>query len=258
MVHKFICRKCGQCCSHIQGFISQKDNEFLEEYAFGKLPLISLTPVKKTSFPLWDFEAKRFLKKAKDKRIDSKIKPSKIIFDLNENKTIIVAYSIDSDSCTFLKEGRCMIYEDRAFICRKFPFQHTPFLDTGEEKRKEDMFGSCPSITELLKDLNVEDKNESSKYLSAAFGAGFEAAVEHDIITEWVNKKIIELMKGKILRPALNYPYSFLLRRIETSLKIDFTDLLVEKSIYTRSNMDEIIRGFESCEEAKTQIGNLK
>ena len=254
MTDKFICKQCGQCCSHIQGLISEKDKEFLKEYAYGKLPIVSLFPIEKTSFPLWDFEAKRFLKGAKENKIDSKIKPARVIFDLNEDKTVVVTYSIDSDACTFLKDGKCVIYGKRAFICKLFPFQHTPFLKTGEKIRKESMFGGCPAISDILKNLEEDDKKRMVNYLYDAFGDVFLAAVQHDMITEWVNKQTMELIKRKIIRPALNHPYKFLLRRIENSPRTDFTDVLVEKNIYSKSEVDEIIRKFEAFEDAKDMI----
>ena len=43
-----------------------------------------------------------------------------------------------------------------------------------------------------------------------------------------MNKLIIELIKSKKIRPAMNYPYDKLLKRIENSEKVDFTDFLVE------------------------------
>ncbi len=252
MIHKFNCRQCGQCCSHIQGLISEGDKKFLKEFAYGKLPIVSLFPIEKTSFPLWDFEAKRFLKEARSKKIESKIKPCRVIYDLKENKAIVVTYSIDSDSCTYLKDGKCIVYDKRAFICRLFPFQHTPFLKTGGGK--EGMFGSCPAISDILEELKIGDLKETVQYLNNCFGDVFIAAVQHDMITEWVNKKIMGLIKAGVIRAAMNYPYKFILKRIESSPKIDFTDLLVEKNIYSRVDIDTIIRKFEAFEDAREWV----
>lgn len=255
MEGKFVCRQCGQCCSHIQGLISERDREFLKEYAYGKLPIISLLPIEKTSFPLWDFEAKRFLKGAEENGIDGKIKPARVIFDLNENRTIVVTYSIDSDSCTFLKGGKCVIYGQRAFICRLFPFQHTPFLKMEGDVEKENMFGSCPAILDIIENLEENDKEKMIKSLHESFGDVFLAAVQHDMLTEWMNKKTMELVKRKIIKPALDHPYKFILKRIESSEKIDFTDYLVEKNIYSRRDIDEIITKNEAFFDAKEMIG---
>jgi Fe-S-cluster containining protein len=241
MADKFKCKQCGKCCSHIQGLISERSKSFLREFAYGKLPIVSLLPIEKTSFPLWDFEAKRFLAGAKDNKIHAKIKPARVIFDLNDLKTVIVTYSIDSDVCTFLKDGKCIIYNRRAFICRSFPFQHTHFLETGDHQRS--VFGSCSALTEIKEDQ-----------LYDSFGDIFLAAVQHDIVTEWVNKQILALIKKKIIRPAINHPYKFLMKRIDNSEKIDFSDYLVEKHFYTRDSLDELIKRFENFSDAKLLV----
>jgi len=44
------------------------------------------------------------------------------------------------------------------------------------------------------------------------------------------------------------------LRRIENSPRTDFTDVLVEKNIYSKSEVDEIIRKFEAFEDAKEMV----
>lgn len=257
MAAKFECKQCGQCCSHIRGLISLADKNFLKDFAYGKLPIISLVPIDKISFPLWDFEAKRFITESKRNHINSKIVPSRAIYDLKNNQTIIVTYSIDSDSCTFLKDGRCAIYGKRAFICRMFPFQHTPFLKTGEKITKSEMFGACPNISSILEKLNTGDIRASAQYLKESFGNNFFAALQHDLVTEWANKKIVELIKNNMIKAAINYPYEFLLKRIKNSDKIDFTDLLVQKNIYSRGEMDKMIKGFEDFEGAKKKIALL-
>ena len=87
---RFICQQCGECCAHIRGGIIKEDETFLREHAYGKMPLIQLIPLEKMSFPLWDWEAKRFREWEQDINVDAKIQPSRAILDLNENKAIII------------------------------------------------------------------------------------------------------------------------------------------------------------------------
>ena len=68
-MEKFTCQQTGMCCSHIRGFASESSMNWLKEYAYGKLPIVSIIPVEKASFPLWDFEAKRFKRLAEEKGI---------------------------------------------------------------------------------------------------------------------------------------------------------------------------------------------
>ncbi len=249
----FNCNQCGKCCSHIRGMMPREDKEFIEKMAFGKLPLVQLVPLEKMSFPLYDWEAIRFKEWQKNVNADGRIKPLRGILDLNSNKAIIVTYFMDSDACPFLEEKKCLIYNTtRAYICRLFPFNRGPFLETGEELKKENMFGTCDGMEPLMPTI-PETYDDMIRFLSKAFPDGsFENAVQFDHITEWVNKTIVDLMKQKKLRPAMNYPYSLFLKRFENAEKIDFTDFL-EESNYI-GNKEELIKKFDENMDAKRKI----
>lgn len=255
---KFQCSQCGKCCSRIRGNMSSSDMEFLEEHAFGSLPVMQLNPAGKTSFPLYDWEAKRFREWQNEAKIDAKIMPSKAILDLNSNKAIIVSYHMDYDSCPFLKEGKCSIYyTKRAYVCRMFPFNRGTFLDIGETKnfiKKEDLFGECGGMKNIMP-LIPDETNEMIKFLVNAFPDGsFANAVQNDIIIGWINRMIIELIKNKKIRHAINYPSGFLLRRIGNSEKIDFTDFLVEAGFIGRNKLEELINRFDNNLDAKAKL----
>ena len=247
---KFHCTQCGQCCSNIRGFISEQEKEFLKEYAYGKLPVVQLFPIEKMSLPLLDFEAKRFKKWAQEVSIDPKIMPARVIFDLNSNKSIITAYYMDYKSCPFLMDNKCIIYnKKRAFICRFFPFNQSPFLKTGEKLRIKDMFGDCPEIKDIIPTLN--DKEQ----LYETFGEDFLNIVEYDYINEWINKTIIDLIKDKKIRPAMNYPYNHLIKRIENSEKIDLMDFLVQKGVKTKEEVENLIKRFDDNTHTRGKLG---
>ncbi|MBS3097283.1 YkgJ family cysteine cluster protein [Candidatus Woesearchaeota archaeon] len=248
---RFICQQCGECCAHIRGGIIKEDETFLREHAYGKMPLIQLIPLEKMSFPLWDWEAKRFREWEQDINVDAKIQPSRAILDLNENKAIIITYFMDYDSCPFLKNKKCLIYNKRrAYVCRLFPFQRTPFLNIGEMTK--DFLGTCPAI----EDLKIPDGiKEQVKLFNKYFQDGsFLNAVQNDIVTEWINKTIVGLVKNKIIRSAMNYPYGFLLKRIERAEKIDLTDYLISKRLYKKDEMTELISRFDGNIDAKERI----
>ncbi|MEK6949432.1 MAG: YkgJ family cysteine cluster protein [Nanoarchaeota archaeon] len=249
----FKCSQCGSCCSHIRGMMPREDKEFIQEMAYGKLPLVQLIPMEKMSFPLWDWEAARFKKWQKEANVDGKLKPSRGILDLNSNKAIIVTYYMDSDACPFLKEKKCSIYyTKRAYVCRLFPFNRGPFLDVGEKPTKNNMFGTCGAMDKLMP-IMPENYDDMVKFLSRAFPDGsFENAVQFDYINEWANKTIIGLMKKKLLRPAMNYPYNFFMKRFENAEKINFTDFL-EQCGYIDSK-EELIKGFDENMDAKKKI----
>ena len=249
----FKCSQCGTCCSHLRGMMPREDREFMEKMAYGKLPLVQLVPLEKMTFPLWDWEAERFRKWQKEANVDGKVHPSRGILDLDSNKAIIVTYFMDADACPFLKYKKCSIYyTKRAYICRLFPFNRGPFLDVGDKPTKHNMFGTCGAM-EPLTPLIPENYDDTVKFLSKSFPDGsFENAVQFDYITEWVNRTIVGLMKQKKLRPAMNYPYEFFLKRFNNAEKIDFTDFL-EQSGYIESK-EELIKGFDDNFDAKKKI----
>lgn len=252
----FQCNQCGSCCSHIRGMLPHEDAEFIREMAYGKLPLVQLVPLEKMSFPLWDWEAARFKEWQQEVNVDGKIRPLRGILDLNSGKAIIVAYFMDSDACPFLKDKKCSIYyTKRAYICRLFPFNRGPFINVGDKPTKNNMFGMCGGMDELIP-LIPETYDDMVKFLSKAFPDGsFENVIQFDYITEWVNRTIIGLIKQKKLRPALNYPYKFFLKRFENAEKIDFTDFL-ELIGYIESK-DELIKGFDENKNAKELVSGF-
>lgn len=254
MTPKFQCLMCGSCCTRIRGLLPEEDKDFLKEYAYGKMPLVQLVPLEKMSFPLWDWEAKRFKVWQKEAKVDAKIKESKAVLDLNSNKAIITAYFMDTSVCHFLSDKKCSIHDKkRAYICRLFPFNKGPFLQVGDKPSKKNMFGTCPTLEKIYEKI-PDDFNEMVRFLNESFSDEFLNAVQNDIIIEWVNRAIVGLIKTRKIRAAMNYPYEFLLKRITKSEKIDFTDFLVKSRVYTRKEMDNLIKRFDNNMDAKEKI----
>tara|TARA_Y100000310_G_scaffold343478_1_gene451319 strand:+ start:9464 stop:10255 length:792 start_codon:yes stop_codon:yes gene_type:complete len=252
----FNCNACGTCCSHLKGFISNNEKEFLKEYAFGKLPVIQLTSIENMTFPLWDWEAKRFKEWQQDVNIDANIKPLRAIYDQNSNKSIILTYYMDSptDACPFLKDNKCTIYDKkRAYVCRLFPFNksHIQFENNSDPKS---LFGSCGSMEKILPNL-PKDKDDLITYLKETFPNGeFLNALQNDLIVEWSNKTIIDLIKTNKIRPAINHPYEFLLKRINNSEKINFTDFLIKSKYYSINQLIETLDKFDNNTDAKEML----
>ena len=256
-IPKFKCNACGSCCSHIRGIVPKEDREFLKEHVFGKMPVVQLVPVEQMTFPLWDWEAKRFAEWQHEANVDARIKPLRAILDLKSNKAIILTYFMDSetDACQFLKNNKCSIYHTkRAYVCRLFPFNRSPFLNQEEMNLKNSLFGECGAMEYILPQV-PDNFSKMVKFLNEAFPDGsFINAVQNDIIIEWANKTIIDLIKKKIVKPAMNYPYKFLMKRIENSEKIDFTDFLVETGYLTMNEKEALIKKFDTNLDAKEKI----
>ena len=221
------------------------------------MPVVQLVPVEQMTFPLWDWEAKRFMEWQCEADVDAKIKPLRAIMDLKSNKTIILTYFMDSktDACPFLKNNKCSIYHTkRAYVCRLFPFNRGPFLNQEGMSLKEGMFGECGAMEHILPQA-PDDFNNMIKFLNEAFPDGsFLNAVQNDFVIEWANKTIIDLMRKNIIKPAMNYPYEFLLKRILNSEKIDFTDFLVKSSYLAQKEMEGLINRFDNNIDAEEKI----
>jgi len=256
-IPKFQCNACGSCCSHIRGIIPKEDREFIKEHAFGKLPVVQLVPVEQMTFPLWDWEAKRFMGWQHEVNVDVKIKPLRAIMDLKSNKAIILTYFMDgeTDACPFLKNSKCSIYHTkRAYVCRLFPFNRSPFIQQEGMPLKENLFGECGAMEHILPQV-PKDFNIRIKFLNEAFPDGsFINVVQNDIIIEWANRTIIDLIRKKIIKPAINYPYEFLTKRINNSEKIDFTDFLVEIKHFTKAEKEDLIYRFDNNLDAIEKI----
>ena len=239
--------------------IPNDDREFIKENAFGKLPVIQLVPVERMTFPLWDWEAKRSWEWQKEVNVDARIKPLRAILDLNSNKVIILTYFMDSetDACHLLKDNKCSIYHTkRAYVCRLFPFNRSPFIDVNA-KASEGLFGDCGAMEKIIPAM-PDNFDEMIKFLNEAFPDGsFLNAVQNDIIIEWANKTIVELIKKKTIRPAMNYPYDLLLKRISGAEKIDFTDFLVKIGHTTAEEMENLINRFDSNSGAQEKIASF-
>ena len=275
---KFKCNACGSCCSHIRGIVPKEDMEFLKEHVFGEMPVVQLVPVEQMTFPLWDWEAKRFMEWQHEADVDANIKPLRAIFDLNSNRAIILTYFMDSekDSCPFLKQSetqvvsgarknkaflgnnKCSIYHTkRAYVCRLFPFNRGPFAGKEEMKLKDGIFGECGAMEHILPQV-PDDFKKMIKFLNDAFPDGsFINAVQNDIVIGWANRTIVDLIRKNIIKPAVNYPYAFLLKRIENAEKIDFTDFLAESGYLTEREKDELIKGFDSNIGAEEKISHF-
>jgi len=249
----FQCCSCGQCCSNIRGFTSASERGFLEEFGKGKLPLIQLSNIDEMTFPLWDWEAKRFLEHEKEVAVNAHITPSRGVMDLQSGKFIVFTYQMNTPNrCPFLSEnGKCTIYHTpRAHICHLFPLNRTPYLKVGDDNYRG-IFGECHTLNTFKDQFSYDDRKKLLGELYESFGEGFLHALQHDYLMEWSNKIIIEMMKSEMIKPAVNYPVQFLMKRVENTEKIDLSTFLVESGYKTQEDVDEVIRRSNDLEDAK-------
>ncbi len=141
--------------------------------------------------------------------------------------------------------------EVRRFLAHgvnKSPFSFSGAVD------KSQLFGECGAMEKILP--VVPDKlSELVPFLEKSFPNGeFLNAVQNDLIVEWTNKTIIELMKKKMLKPLFNALYSEIKAKIDAAEKVDFTQFLVECGYWTEEQKDAMIEGFDGNEGAMERI----
>jgi len=231
---KFNCKQCGNCCKTIrkrQQYVEEEEKEFIKNYFYGKLPIIQLEPPEKMTIQIWPWEARKIIAAAKQKGTELCIKPLRAVFDLEKEESIITTYFLDSDECTLLgTDNKCRVYDERPLSCRQFPLQNAA------------EFAECPGTN----NINVKTAQILGSYegLLNYFGDSFKSAEKNDNLVLWQNTIMMNLMKAKKIRPARNYPYPFLLKRIQQSQEkgkiIDFDEFLVREGLAKKEELEKI------------------
>jgi Fe-S-cluster containining protein len=216
MEQKFKCSMCSFCCSNLGRKSNEKPSEEKkEESQLNLIPPFQLYP-KKDGLHLYEFEYKKLKKLAEDKGIKVKFSPFMILFDLNTDKCLVLDWFIDEKICPFLKDNKCIIYDERPLLCRRYPL----IIQSAENSKLDINFGYCPS--------NLKEKNSVGK-IKKYYKEILDSAIQ-DYNTQKKDKIIIlEAIKKKIIRPAVRYRMDFLRKRADKAEKISIYDFLGEK-----------------------------
>ena len=78
--------------------------------------------------------------------------------------------------------------------------------------------------------------------------------MQNGFAAEWANNTIIGLRRKKIIKPAVDYPYNFSLKRIANAEKIDFTDFLAESGCMAENENMDLIKRFDNSIDAQEKI----
>jgi Fe-S-cluster containining protein len=117
-----VCRKCARCCSGFQsdaGF-HPEDDLIIRKRLYEASGIIYLHPIP-NKLCVSPEEAEMMVKEAKERNIQLKLLPNKLLYDEENNKLIILDYVLDHGICPFLDNKLCSIYEQRPKFCREFP-----------------------------------------------------------------------------------------------------------------------------------------
>jgi Fe-S-cluster containining protein len=221
---KFQCLKCGSCCRNIKA--KESGEEKPTPFFLEKSNVIVLT---KPSLLIQDWEKTIF------KEID--IFPSTILFDIKNNRSLVLTYTISSSSCPLItKDNTCQAYNNRPLACRGFP---CPYVDTSMQIGSSINSSICPAETEISK-MSNQDPQSYRKYLKERYQDSFIARLIQDFSLDYISKLITELAKENKLKLAnASYPIDFLKKRIKNSPLIDVSQLIQE---HTGSNFKDMIQ----------------
>jgi Fe-S-cluster containining protein len=168
---KFVCDGCGKCCRK-----------------FGQKGL-----------PLFDFEVERLRKMYKgNEKLD--IRPTEIFLDRKSGKRFAVLYGLFNEPCVFLKDGKCLIYDERFLICRAFPVFSTASFKFNKVAGVPE-FMECFSFDcrrKLADFIGSETKSlgEIEDYMKETYGECFEFALKSNNESEKIMDELLELAEG--------------------------------------------------------------
>jgi Fe-S-cluster containining protein len=127
----FNCTLCGECC-HIRENkgITSEDEQKYREFMYAKFGIIYLARLNDITINIWPEEAEILKQEAKEKKINIKLVPKRVIYDKLHHEIIILDYFIDHDICPFFnkKDRLCSVYKSRPIICHSYPLLTTKNL----------------------------------------------------------------------------------------------------------------------------------
>lgn len=224
---KFECTKCGNCCKNLVG--SEQDKLDLTPPCYiGSGPMVILNQPTLLLHP-WEIDLFP---------IDNVI-PLNVLFDIKNNQTIVLNYTLNVKSCPLLDDnGSCKIYNDRPLVCRIYPmpYQHLePNQMTIEGGRSK----LCPAEIPLekLNPLLGMEKIDDNKYsfkvnkLLKNLYKRYGDAVVFGLVDQGLLKVSVPLLmsmqkQGKMKYAFDDYPIRYFVRRVATSQKVGVDKIL--------------------------------
>ena len=120
---KFICRRCGRCCTDIGGRFSEDESRRIEEafQTLEKYGLYLAIPPERFSIPLSPEEKILMEKLSREKGVNFNPVP-KLILVNTEGIVKVIEWDLGSRRCPFYSEKKsCIIYRYRPLACKSFP-----------------------------------------------------------------------------------------------------------------------------------------
>lgn len=254
-ITEFKCLKCGNCCKTLVGserkLIDYEPPCFIGE---GVSPIIALAI---PTLNIMDWEKDLFPKDV--------VVPNLIVYDLISNRTIVINYTLNTESCPLVKEDNtCSVYENRPLQCKSFP---NPYRFSGEGlKTPSNAFGLCKgempleSLSIMMGFKKIDDKhmtlnhNELNKNLYKRYGMNVIYGEIEETLTKEGAELLMKLQKaGKIKLARTGYDMKYLIKKIYSSKHIGISKFLeecglgsIEAIATNKDNIEKIKALFEA------------
>lgn len=238
-MERFVCKQCGDCCKN---FSIQLSEEAKDEKIIFYLE-------DKVSMVLWEWEKNELIKEAETRDIYFAAKPVSFFFDKISNTPVLLSWTMSHDSCPFLSDGKCSIYDKRPFVCRMFPLVKSGLFDFvfGKEVLLPKSICENDKIKELLE--GRMDISEYAKRMRNYYGETFTNAVQYDMINFHFANLIKNLSEKNIIKPIISPKHLALLRYKENTV-MTFFEFLIGAGVETEENIQGKIELFKSLKEA--------
>lgn len=220
---KFSCNQCGRCCRELKYESDDKIPRFEDGFQ---------VILAQTTLPLFDFELEIFKKHGHS----DIVVPSRVMFDLKNNVTIVMERTLKTNSCPFVDEkNRCKIYDERPITCRSFPCN----IRINEENKKMIIDNQSPNFceaelprSEILK-LFGEDKGQAKTSISKVMHIAYErygnSYIDNEIrhiIEKTYAQGIMSLQNsGEAKFAKEGYDLKYLIPRIQNSQTIGISEI---------------------------------
>jgi Fe-S-cluster containining protein len=176
---------CGKCCRELSGFstYNEKQKEIKTaqyENLIKNTPIYPFNKLEDESMMLFEWEVEKLNKIAASKKINLRIKPGHGILS-SMGTVIVMNWMFDYETCPFLENNKCSIYDERPLVCQAFPFYTTVYSILRGNKNIEIGPLDCPELKiENIFENKINNHKEWGRNMFETYGEPFIGSVKAD------------------------------------------------------------------------------
>ncbi len=197
--------------------------------------IVRIVPLEASGLPLNEWEVEKIKKAAKDKNIEVNVAPLYAVFDLNQNISLVYRWLLEGKDCPFLKNDKCLIYEDRPMRCRSYPLA----VELNDSQKLSLKYLNCPNNNNKTGVINTKE-------IVDIYGNVFKYAFNELQIKEYNEKMLNVLIQQNFIKAAIRQPIKPLLEKIKNNPKIGMFEFIIQKNILTKEQYENNISTLEN------------